>query len=164
MQIEIRNLKIASSLSQETTAYTADIYVDGIKTFAAMNQGCGGCDFYRPYPTAKVSEKEVNAWLAANRPEIAGSFDGELAHVIGEMLDKAEQEKENRRIRNAYARILSRSVAALRNGSLVTFKAPPTPANLAAIRSRHPALVVLNDADEATREKGLLAYCPDLAA
>lgn len=163
MKIEVRKLKIYRSFSEETTAYTADIFVDGIRTFAARNDGHGGCDFYQPYPTAKVTVEQVDAWLKANNPATEfGPYDLEW-FMIGQ-LDAAESASERKRIEKKFAGILAKSVAALRDGALVTFKAAPTPANLAAVRARHPALVVLNDADDETRARGLLAYCPDLAA
>lgn len=67
MKIEIRNLKIARSLSEETTAYTATIYVDGAKAFSASNHGTGGCDDYYSWPGYTGPKlAEVEAWLAVN--------------------------------------------------------------------------------------------------
>ena len=37
MNIELRKLKIVESMSEETTAFTADIYVDGYKSGYAKN-------------------------------------------------------------------------------------------------------------------------------
>lgn len=184
MNIEIRNLKIAASLSQETTAYTADIYVDGVKTFAASNHGHGACDNFHRFPTAKVSEPEVNAWLADNVAP-SGPYEADLAkraaydigHLcdlemfVGRQLGKAEAEKETARIRRRYVKLLADRICVLRTrpegDALVTVgKAihKPTPANLAHVRAGDSAVLILNDADEATKERGLRAYCPDLFA
>lgn len=47
-KIELKKVKVAASLSEETVAYTADVYVDG-KLFAhASNHGQGGPDLYQP--------------------------------------------------------------------------------------------------------------------
>lgn len=178
MKIEIRSLKIARSLSEETTAYTADVYVDGVKTFAASNHGHGGCDMYHRYPTAKVDEAAVNAWLATNvapdgpweaDPAQRAPYDTghtcNLETFVGRFIEAAERETDRKRIAKKFDGMLSKSVAALRpDGAFVTFKAAPTTANLAAVRKAKPDFVVLNDADEATKRKGLLAYCPDYAA
>lgn len=49
MKIELKKLKIAEHMSEETTAFTADIYVDGKKAGYAKNDGHGGCTFYQAY-------------------------------------------------------------------------------------------------------------------
>lgn len=177
MQIVTKNLKIARSLSEETTAYTATIYVDGVATFAASNHGHGGCDMFYALPTAKVTEAQVNEWLAANvAPD--GPYEADPARrapydtghtctletLVGRLIGAQDAETERKRVAKKFSAILAKSIAALRDGNLVTFKAAPTAANLAAVRKAHPTLVVLNDADDATKDTALLAYCPDLAA
>lgn len=181
MRIEIKKLQIAASLSEETTAYTADIYVDGIKTFAASNHGHGGCDMYHRYPGAQVSEDTVNAWLAANVPpdgpwnkDAAKREAYDMGHsctletFVGRHVASVEAAKETARIRRAYAKKLADRICALNaQGHFVIFgKAihKPTPAHLAQLRKAQPTVTILNDADEATKERGLRAYCPDLGA
>ena len=39
MNIELKNIKIAEHLSEETTAFTADIFVNGKKVGYARNDG-----------------------------------------------------------------------------------------------------------------------------
>ena len=46
MKIELKKLKIAEHMSEETTAFTADIFVDGKEAGYAKNDGHGGCTFY----------------------------------------------------------------------------------------------------------------------
>lgn len=55
MKIELKNIKIAEHMSEETTAFTADIFVDGVKTGYAKNHGHGGCTDYNRYPGKKYS-------------------------------------------------------------------------------------------------------------
>lgn len=99
MKIELKNLKIAASLSEETTAYTATIYVDGVATFAASNHGHGGCDMYHRLATAKVTESEVNAWVAANVAPLDMSAYGmdskpaDLEILVGRLIARVEGEK-----------------------------------------------------------------------
>lgn len=59
MQIELRKLKLALYLSEETTAYSAEIWIDGELAFHASNQGHGGADLYRQI--GRWSEKDVDA-------------------------------------------------------------------------------------------------------
>lgn len=178
MKIEIRSLKIARSLSEETTAYTADIYVDGVKTFAASNHGHGGCDMYHRYPSAKVDEAQVNAWLATNvapdgpyeaDPAKRGAWDTghtcTLETLVGRHIEAAERETDRKRIAKKFDGILAKAIGVLRpDGSFATFKAAPTAANLAAVKARHTTYVVINDAADATKRTALLAYCPDYAS
>lgn len=44
MNIELKAVKIHKGLSQETTCYTANLYVDGKKAAECSNRGCGGPD------------------------------------------------------------------------------------------------------------------------
>lgn len=44
MQIELKNIKEYPQLSEETTAYSADLYVDGKKVGQCSNEGRGGND------------------------------------------------------------------------------------------------------------------------
>src|SRR3546814_5993723 len=66
MKIELRRITYNSALSQETSAYTADVYIDGELAFHARNQGKGGADFF--HKIGRWTEMEVNQWLLANRP------------------------------------------------------------------------------------------------
>lgn len=52
MKIELKNLRIYNRMSEETIAFTADVYVNGKKVAYAKNDGQGGCTFYHPYPDA----------------------------------------------------------------------------------------------------------------
>jgi len=177
MQIVTKNLKIARSLSEETTAYTATIYVDGVATFAASNHGHGGCDMFHTLPTAKVTEAQVNEWLAANvapdgpweaDPAKRAAYDTghtcTLETLVGRLIGAQDAETERKRVAKKFAGYMAKTICILRDGQLFTVKAAPTAANLAAVKQRETkGGVVLNDADEATKAKGLLAYCPDLA-
>lgn len=46
--LELRNVKHSRSLSEETPAYTAALYVDGKLFCTIRNHGHGGCDDYDP--------------------------------------------------------------------------------------------------------------------
>lgn len=49
MNIELRNVKYSPSLSEETSAFTADIYINGKKSGYARNDGRGGDTLVNPY-------------------------------------------------------------------------------------------------------------------
>lgn len=46
MQCEVRNVKIHKKLSEETTCFTATLYIDGQKAADVSNRGNGGCHLY----------------------------------------------------------------------------------------------------------------------
>lgn len=48
MKIELRNLKVAKFLSEETIAFRATVYVDEIRAFEAENDGHGGSNILCP--------------------------------------------------------------------------------------------------------------------
>src|SRR3546814_16657984 len=97
MKIELRRITYTSALSQETSAYTADVDIDGELAFHARNQGKGGADFF--HKIGRWTEMEVNQWLLANRPPRSFgrfSYDQDLEVEVGDLLAR---ELERRRLR-----------------------------------------------------------------
>tara|TARA_R110002110_G_scaffold113256_1_gene281098 strand:+ start:140 stop:646 length:507 start_codon:yes stop_codon:yes gene_type:complete len=80
MHIEIKNIKHAASLSEETYAYTATVYVDGVAMFDVKNDGRGGCDSQYPRKGFGHDDlKRVEAWITENIPsEMVDFGDHEL--------------------------------------------------------------------------------------
>ena len=72
-KVELKSLKIASNLSEETIAFTANIYVDGKKVGWAKNGGYGGGTEYR-LEGADLREA-VEGW-AKTLPDRVSSFNG----------------------------------------------------------------------------------------
>lgn len=67
MHIELRKIKHAAFLSEETNAYTADLYVDGKLIAHVGNDGHGGCDHQHPAKGKTYDDvKQVNDWVKAN--------------------------------------------------------------------------------------------------
>lgn len=58
MKIEVKNIKHSRSLSEETNAFSADLYVEGIKIATCTNRGNGGStDIFLNYTKEKDKEK-----------------------------------------------------------------------------------------------------------
>lgn len=172
MKIELKNLKIAASLSEETTAYTATIYIDGVAAFHASNHGHGAPDSYdRMRGYAGPDERAINAWLAENTapngpfeadPAKRAAYDDgspyDLESLVGDLINDFEGEKEWKR------RIMSR-IAVLRPKGIATYPAAlkPTPENIAKIRAQMLAKgdvegQIINDGDAALIARAKLAY------
>lgn len=153
MKIELRKIKISESLSEETTAYTAEIWVDGVLSFYASNHGTGGSDLYQRVGMTTPTEHSVNDWLAANMPPITFDDVGmpemdpmpcNMEFFVGDLLAKHQREKR-------LSRMLSQKVVALHpeKKELYSFKLKPTPEFIRKVAERNPDLVVVNGNAEA---------------
>lgn len=73
MKIELKNLKVAKFLSEETVAFTATLYVDGKKVGSVNNNGQGGpnniCIDHSKYPGLQEKMEEY----AASLPDVPSS-------------------------------------------------------------------------------------------
>jgi len=96
MKIELKNIKVLESLSEETNCYTADLWVDGVKTASASNHGHGGCDDYCAYEGQDQRLEAAYAWAKTlpaktsetykNEDGTPMSFEQDLESVVGEIL------------------------------------------------------------------------------
>lgn len=50
---ELRHLSVAENLSEETTAFSADIYIDGVRAGYVRNSGHGGGNYPTVLPGAR---------------------------------------------------------------------------------------------------------------
>lgn len=48
MKLELKNIKVNLTFSEETTMFKADLFVNGKKIAYAHNDGHGGCTYYDP--------------------------------------------------------------------------------------------------------------------
>jgi len=105
-KIELRNIKVAEYLSEETTAFSADIYIDGKKVGYAKNDGDGGCTDYHG------NTKEDNQLIAEceeefkKLPEVkAEHFDFMYQPIfenyIDDLLEAHLKEKANKKLEKA---------------------------------------------------------------
>lgn len=110
MKIELKKIHYSPSLSEETNAFTADIYVDGNMAGHARNSGHGGnTDVHIISPEIR---KRANEYAKA-LPPIAlssGPLPMDLEHLIDTLLEEHLKAKENQRIENTYKRWCKKSV------------------------------------------------------
>ena len=130
MKIEIKNLKVAEFLSEETLAYSATIYVDGIRAFDASNQGQGGPDRYYQFGT--ITESEVDAWVKANNVPIKfrdQELEYDLELLVGDLIARQQAEKKLKKL-------LKTKLVEHANGELYTYKATPSPESILLYRGK----------------------------
>lgn len=131
MKIEIKSLKVYEGLSEETTAYTAVVYVDGKKAFHARNDGHGGPDFFYRVGTDGPSLEAVDAWIAQNYPRDEQYKDlvPSLEIVVGDLIN-------HERARKRLARLLKAKVLVFSGGKLYSYKVAPTRENIERLSAK----------------------------
>lgn len=148
MQIELRKLKVVAALSEETTCYTAEIWIDGARTFLASNRGHGAMDDF--HQVGPLTETDVNAWLAANRPATRLDdvvLEHNLEFEVAALITRSEEAK---RLRRSF-----RTQLIVIDGGAVygyPLKGRQASAVASAVRQRRPDIRVVNDDDAAIED------------
>lgn len=166
MKIELQKLKVVASLSQETTAYTAVIVVNGVRAFHAENRGHGAADAF--YPMQGYDGPDLAAiidWLKANEPPLGpfepdpskrAAFDRgsacDLEIFVMRWIAKADATRKLSRV------LKSNVVAICAGGELVKFNAQPTAAAIEGLKASNPTDVIVNDAAPDVFARALGAY------
>lgn len=106
MKIELKNIKVSEHLSEETNAFTANIYINGTHAGIASNHGTGGPTNYQPVSErGKQLIREAEDYCSKLPQEHfthAGeeySIEMNLEHFIDNLLEKNLQEKELQKFR-----------------------------------------------------------------
>mgnify|MGYP000205058208 FL=1 len=102
MNIELKKIKVAENMSEETTAFTAELFVNGKNIGYVKNDGRGGCTDYYNNPDEKSKEalKAAKAYCLT-LPEVDyGAFKHkmDLETFIDELLEKHLKEKEQKKL------------------------------------------------------------------
>lgn len=100
MNIELRNIQIQDRQSEETTAFTASLYVDGKKVGRAGNSGKGGPSNYHAddHKNWDVIRKAEAYSLAKTDGNVS------LEDLIDSIIDDYWQERENKRFKDKMQR------------------------------------------------------------
>lgn len=93
MKIELKKINVAEHLSEETTAFTAEIYVDGKNVGYARNSGRGGSTDCSPYPEHrelfKSAEQHCLSLPARKFPSELGMKAFEIPMDLEQFVDQA---------------------------------------------------------------------------
>ena len=100
MKIQLKNVKINDSFSEETICFKADVFVNGKKIAYAENDGRGGCTFINAYPDKRSELAEVEKYCKSlpKRVYEFGEFDNDLESVVDDLLNEKVKEKEQKKI------------------------------------------------------------------
>ena len=106
MKVTLKNVYFSERLSEETNAFTADVYVDGKKVGYAKNDGHGGCTFVQPYSETKKVFNECEDYLKTQPQLNIGSdenpfmIDCNMESMVDYLFEKWLKEKEEKKIQN----------------------------------------------------------------
>jgi hypothetical protein len=154
--IALKNLKHSKSLSQETPAYTATIWVDGRRFAEVSNHGTGGPDCYdrgdlkeyftdttnsAAYPSLESLEKRIAETFPRHSYDFGGDAQGEypeslesVCHTL--VYDECDRKELRRMLRNA--------IFSIEDGGLYKYPTKPGPMACKAILEDKPEATVLN--------------------
>jgi hypothetical protein len=109
MKLELRNLKINQAFSEETTCFTATLYVDGIRTAECRNEGHGGSTDFRPFEGKDKVLVQAEAYCLTLPPVKYSTIElnSDLEFVIDQLV---EAELKRRDIAKMQKRMITKLV------------------------------------------------------
>lgn len=120
MKIVLKNVHCSNALSQETTAYTADVWIDGIKKGTASNNGCGGQDLILPGALREELETYAKT-LPASKVELYDMVINQSADML--LADALDYHLNSKKLKSLLKnKILSVSI---KDGKIYTSKTKP---------------------------------------
>jgi hypothetical protein len=156
-RVELRSVEYSERMSEETSYFIAQLYIDGKKHGVVQNDGHGGCHRYETRD-AEIALAEI---ARAADPEIEERLVClEADSLVDEALERFLKERDMARYRRRMQKEILFKKA---DGNLYTIK-PKNPANLAVMLQRaseHPSLkdatVIINLLPEAEQRVHLFA-------
>lgn len=156
INLELRGISHNESLSEETNAYSATLYLDGKKVARVSNHGQGGCD--EQFWFDRDAEARVEAYFKA-QPERASSYmiDGKPMMIQPDLEDWCGGVVTEWLIQRDYKRTLGRKVVMTDGKTDWSFKIKPADlgatvrfkgesmTNRAALLKAHPGNRIVND-------------------
>jgi hypothetical protein len=141
--LELRSIKVISSMSEETNCYQAKLYVDGQHFADVSNRGHGGCDDVYLANGKTHADLHNLELLIKNtfEPYRCGesSIDYNLEMACGDLVDAWLLEKDCKRI--------LKKPTYLKDGNVMQFslrKGEKLDAVIAAIKAKRPEISLLN--------------------
>ncbi|HYE67510.1 MAG TPA: hypothetical protein VEA58_02800, partial [Anaerovoracaceae bacterium] len=102
MKIELKKVKAISALSEDTAAFTADVYIDDRKVGYVNNSGTGGRNFVLPYPPLERNSeliKQATDYVESLPPVPYKGLDlrMNMDFFIGRLLQEYLKDEESRK-------------------------------------------------------------------
>jgi len=105
MKIELKNVKFSEHMSEETNAFTADVFVNGKKCGYAKNDGCGGSTNVQSFPETRDLFKQAEDYCKT-LPDTVHEVEGmkpfvmksDLESVVDELFETWLNNKELKKL------------------------------------------------------------------
>lgn len=119
MKIELKNIEYSPALSEETIAFAANLYINGVHAGFASNRGHGGStDYYHKDERGRALIKDAEAYCQTLPPiqfpadEYMEGFkiDSTLENHIDRLLSQWVDEKESARFRKALSKAMQQGI------------------------------------------------------
>jgi len=105
MKIELKKISVYERLSEETTAFNAEIYADGVNIGYAKNDGQGGCTWYHAHEGKQDLMKKAEEYAKSLPPMKFKLYEGgqehsidmNMEHLIDNLLTEYLTERDNKK-------------------------------------------------------------------
>jgi len=136
MNITLKSLKVCEWNSEETTCFTATMYVDGQRVCKVSNEGHGGPNMYMPVYNESLLKKAQD--FVGAIPCKGYSFNHDLDTWLGDVMEKMEEEKQLKRW--CRTKIVARTKDG-KKGSYLVWKGQFTPQAKEILLKKNPDIV-----------------------
>jgi hypothetical protein len=105
MKIDLKNVKFSEFMSEETNAFVADVFINGVKAAYAKNDGHGGCTYYHSYEGKNDLVREAEQHCLTLPPIDYGNFkvemnlENKIDFLFEEWLKKRGEEKFEKKLK-----------------------------------------------------------------
>ena len=130
MKIELKNVTYNKRLSQETSAYAADVWIDGVKRGSVQNAGHGGADMFYPYTLGDELNDYAKTLPAKDFHGTKITQNAEI--VLGELLNIHLATKDLQRI------MKTKTLFTVADGKMYTVKGSTAPADAVKVLNKLP--------------------------
>ena len=159
MEIKLKNVKFYERMSEETNAFTADLYVNGKKVGYAKNEGHGGCtDYYPNSIEDRAVINEAEQYCLGLPPIKYGSFEIEmnLEHKIDQLFEEWLKAKDEAKLQKKLAKsMLSNLCVKTANGyTELSWKTGSRKATIAELLSAPNGREILRNAIAKAKGEG----------
>lgn len=147
--ITLKKLQIANSLSEETLAYTADVYWSGRLLGHIRNDGRGGFSLFHVSSKGTNADYQAASAFAKTQTQDLGEGYGIVPfdHLEDYVDHVAGQEGDRQSVRRWLSRTMKDKIVFFADGKIYTCKtkwAGDTARLEQQINARHPGAVILN--------------------
>jgi len=103
MDIKLKSIKFSEAMSEETYAFTADLYINGKKVGYCKNSGQGGCTDYHHFSREDlktIEEAEKHCTALPKTKFMNSEYDQSLESVIDGLLGDWLKAKKTKKFEN----------------------------------------------------------------